>query len=162
MRDYASKILDRASMKAERQRLREQGRTVAFTNGCFDLLHAGHVDLLAFSREQGDVLVVGMNSDASVRRIKGEDRPVLPQDDRARLLAALEAVDYVVIFEEDRVDDLVAEVLPDVLVKGADWQHDVHGREIVEQNGGRIVIAPLTQGRSSSRILGKILERGTR
>lgn len=155
---YTDKILDRDAMRAERESLRSRGRTLVMTNGCFDILHAGHVDLLAFARRQGDCLVVGLNADASVRRIKGPSRPVVPQEDRARLLAALEAVDYVVLFEEDRVDGLVADLLPDVLVKGADWEHDVHGREFVERNGGRIVLAPVARGRSTSSIIGTIID----
>ena len=138
MRQPESKIFDRRRMKAERERLRSEGKTFVFTNGCFDILHTGHVDYLAFARQQGDVLAIGLNSDESVGRIKGPQRPVVRQEDRAKLLAALESVDYVVIFEEDRVDNLVAELLPDILVKGEDWAHDVHGREIVERNGGRV------------------------
>jgi len=145
-------------MRAERERLRRQGRVFVFTNGCFDILHAGHVDYLDYARRQGDVLAVGLNSDASVKRIKGTPRPVVPQSDRARLLAALEAIDYVVIFEEDRVDSLIAELRPDILVKGEDRKDDVHGREIVEKGGGRVVLAPLTIGRSTTNIIGTILD----
>lgn len=153
-----SKILGIAAMRKERERLRAEGKSLVFTNGCFDILHAGHVDYLAFARDQGDALVVGLNSDASVRENKGKRRPVVPEKDRAKMLAALEAVDYVVIFDEDEPEHLISEILPDVLVKGEDWAHYVSGREIVEQNGGRVVLAPLTEGRSTSDIIRKIRE----
>jgi len=156
VRRYKSKILDIAAMRKERKRLRAEGKTLVFTNGCFDILHAGHVDYLTFARDQGDVLVVGLNSDASVRKNKGEHRPVVPEKDRAKILAAFETVDYVVIFDEDEPEHLISEILPDVLVKGEDWAHYVSGREIVEQNGGRIVLAPLTKGRSTSDIIERI------
>ena len=123
MRNAESKILSLEAMKTERARLKKAGRVVVFTNGSFDLIHAGHASYLAFARGQGDALVVGLNSDASVKRYKGEQRPVVPQDDRARVLAALECVDYVVIFDEDEPARLVAEIVPDVLVKGEDWAH---------------------------------------
>jgi D-beta-D-heptose 7-phosphate kinase/D-beta-D-heptose 1-phosphate adenosyltransferase len=126
------------------------------TNGCFDLLHVGHADLLTFAKQQGDVLFVGVNADASVRRIKGEGRPVIAEHDRVRMLAAMEAVDYVVVFDEDRVDALVAEIRPDVLVKGAQWGSEVHGRDVVEGDGGRIVLAPMREGRSTSNIIDAI------
>lgn len=162
MRMPESKCMDLADLQAERTRIRAQGRVFVFTNGCFDILHVGHVNYLAFARTQGDVLCVGINSDASVRRIKGPSRPVVPQRDRARILAALESVDYVVAFDEDRVDRLVGDLLPDILVKGADWAHDVHGREQVERNGGRIVLAPVSTGHSTTNIIGTILSGNAR
>jgi len=143
-------------MRSERVRLREQGKRLVFTNGCFDLLHAGHVQYLAFARGQGDALLVGLNSDDSVRRNKGPERPLVPSAERALVLASLEAVDYIVVFEEDEPADLIAELLPDVLVKGEDWRHYVSGREIVEQNGGRVVLAQLIPGRSTTDLIGKI------
>lgn len=155
-RTYKSKILDVAAMRKERERLRVQGKTLVFTNGCFDILHAGHLDYLTFARDQGDALVIGLNSDASVKRIKGKGRPVIPEKERAKMLAALEMVDYVVIFDEDEPAELIAKFLPDVLVKGEDWKHYVSGREIVEKNGGRVVLAPLTKGWSTSNIIEKI------
>ncbi|MDI6774693.1 MAG: D-glycero-beta-D-manno-heptose 1-phosphate adenylyltransferase [Verrucomicrobiota bacterium] len=158
MRTVESKVLSRKVMAAERKRLRKLGKTVVFTNGCFDILHTGHLDYLQFAREQGDVLVLGLNSDASVRRNKGSNRPIVPQAERARMLAGLEAVDYVVIFQEDDPKKLLAEILPDVLVKGEDWRHYVAGREIVEAYGGRVVLAPLTVGKSTTRIIEKIVE----
>lgn len=156
MRNPATKILNTADMRAERERLRTAGTRVVFTNGCFDILHTGHADYLAFARHQGDALIVGINSDRSVRSIKGEPRPFVNQDDRARLLAALEAVDYVVLFDDDEPATLIAELLPDVLVKGEDWSHFVSGREAVEQNGGRVVLAPLTAGKSTTSLVDRI------
>ena len=137
-------------MRAQRDRLHAEGRTLVFTNGCFDILHRGHADYLAFARSQGDALVVGLNSDASVRRAKGPTRPVNPEQDRAYVLGSLRAVDFVVIFEEDEPRDLIAQILPDVLVKGKDWAHYVSGRDIVEANGGRVVLAEMVEGRSTT------------
>jgi rfaE bifunctional protein nucleotidyltransferase chain/domain len=137
-------------MRAERDRLHTEGRTLVFTNGCFDILHRGHADYLAFARSQGDALVVGLNSDASVRRAKGPTRPVNPEQDRAYVLGSLRAVDFVVIFEEDEPRDLISQILPDVLVKGKDWAHYVSGRDIVEANGGRVVLAEMVEGRSTT------------
>jgi D-beta-D-heptose 7-phosphate kinase/D-beta-D-heptose 1-phosphate adenosyltransferase len=137
-------------MRAERDRLHAEGRTLVFTNGCFDILHRGHADYLAFARSQGDALVVGLNSDASVRRAKGPTRPVNPEQDRAYVLGSLRVVDFVVIFEEDEPRDLISQILPDVLVKGKDWAHYVSGREIVEANGGRVVLAEMVEGRSTT------------
>jgi len=143
-------------MRAERDRLHSEGRTLVFTNGCFDILHRGHADYLAFARSQGDALVVGLNSDASVRRFKGPTRPVNPQDDRAFVLGSLRAVDYVVIFDEDEPRDLIAQILPDVLVKGKDWAHYVSGRDIVEAHGGRVVLADMVEGRSTTATIEKM------
>ena len=156
MRQPESKILDRQTMKIERDRLRSLGRKLVFTNGCFDILHPGHVDYLGFARSQGDALVVGMNSDASVRRIKWPSRPIVPEADRAKVLAGLESVDYVVLFDEDEPAALIAVLLPDVLVKGEDWAHYVSGREVVERHGGKIVLARLVQGRSTTNIIERI------
>ena len=117
VRSTDTKILDLAAMLAARDALRRQGRKLVFTNGCFDIIHPGHTDYLAFARNQGDALLVGMNSDSSVRRNKGDKRPINPEHDRARVLAALEVVDFVVLFDEDEPKALIAAVLPDVLVK---------------------------------------------
>ena len=158
MNPYTTKILSREAMQAERERLRDQGRQVVFTNGAFDILHTGHAEYLRFARNQGDVLVVGLNSDASVRRNKGTKRPLNAERDRATMLAALAAVDYVVLFDEDEPAALVAELVPDVLVKGEDWAHYVSGREAVEAAGGRVVLAPMTEGRSTSGLIERIRE----
>lgn len=141
----------------ELARRRSNGAEVVFTNGCFDVLHAGHVRYLKAARAEGDLLVVGLNSDASVRRLKGPERPINSQDDRAETLTGLGSVDYVVLFEEDTPADLVAAIQPDVLVKGADYENQVVvGRDVVEARGGRVVLVPLLEGRSTSRIVKRI------
>lgn len=152
-----TKIVCLDQMLKERWKLKQAGRTLVFTNGCFDILHVGHAEYLAFARRQGDALVVGVNSDASVRRIKGASRPINNQDDRALLLAAMEAVDYIIIFDEAEPAVIVETILPDVLVKGEDWAHHVSGREAVEWHGGRVVLAPTVQGKSTTNTLKRIL-----
>jgi len=132
-------------------------RRIVFTNGCFDLLHPGHIQTLEKARSLGDLLVVGVNSDRSVRAIKGPSRPLVPESERAEILAALEAVDFVVLFDEDTPRELIARLHPDVLVKGADWgAEEIVGREQVEAGGGRVVSLPLEPGYSTSAILEKI------
>jgi rfaE bifunctional protein nucleotidyltransferase chain/domain len=143
-------------MLDERAALRDAGQSLVFTNGCFDILHQGHVSYLTFARQQGDRLVVGLNSDASVRRNKGPERPVNEQNARALVLAALEMVDYVVIFDEDEPADIIARILPDVLVKGKDWAHYVSGREVVEANGGKVVLAEMVPGVSTTGIIERV------
>ncbi|OVE76315.1 hypothetical protein BVX97_01400 [bacterium E08(2017)] len=160
MREPKSKILDLEGMKEERARLKEQGQQLVFTNGCFDILHPGHLDYLNFARQQGDALVLGLNSDASVSRNKGDSRPIVPQEERAFVVAGLECIDYVVIFDEDEPAALIEEILPDVLVKGEDWAHYVSGRDVVEANGGKVVLAPLVEGKSTTNIIEKIKETG--
>ena len=140
-------------------REKRNGRRVVFTNGCFDLLHPGHVRSLELARELGDVLIVGLNSDASVRQLKGEGRPVISERERAEILAALESVDAVVIFDAPTPREVIARLLPDVLVKGSDWPGDqIVGREEVEAAGGRVVSIPVVPGYSTSAILQKIRE----
>ena len=131
-------------------------RRVVFTNGCFDLLHPGHVRSLEQARSLGDVLVVGLNSDASMRQLKGEPRPVVPEGERAELLAALASVDFVVIFGEATPRTLIARLLPDVLAKGTDWNGEIVGREEVEAAGGKVVSLPIEPGYSTTVILQKI------
>lgn len=146
-----------AALVRERQAWREAGRRVVLTNGCFDLLHAGHLALLEAARHEGDALVVAINSDASVRRLKGEGRPLVPQAERAEALAALEAVDRVVVYDEDTPVAVVKALLPDVLVKGADWGADeIVGRAEVEAAGGRVVRVALVPGRSTSGLVERI------
>ena len=145
-------------MVALRQKLRQSGKKVVFTNGSFDLLHVGHVTYLNFARQQGDALVVGLNSDASVKRYTGDKRPINNQDDRARVLGGLECVDFIVIFDEDEPAALIGELLPNVLVKGADWAHYVSGREIVEARGGKVVLAPMVAGLSTTKLIEKIVQ----
>jgi D-beta-D-heptose 7-phosphate kinase/D-beta-D-heptose 1-phosphate adenosyltransferase len=145
---------------AERARWRAEGRRVVFTNGCFDLLHPGHLRLLEAARSEGQVLVVGLNSDASVRRLKGGSRPVVPEDERAEALRALEAVDRVVIYDEDTPQQTIAALLPDVLVKGADWgEGAIVGRTEVEAAGGRVVRVELVPDRSTTALLERIRRR---
>ncbi|MGB8472970.1 MAG: D-glycero-beta-D-manno-heptose 1-phosphate adenylyltransferase [Candidatus Acidiferrum sp.] len=140
-------------------REKRNGRRVVFTNGCFDLLHPGHIGSLEQARTLGDVLIVGLNSDASVRQLKGLGRPVLPERERAEILAALECVDAVVIFEELTPREVIARLLPDVLVKGGDWPGDrIVGREEVEAAGGRVVSIPIVPSYSTTEILRKIRE----
>ena len=138
-------------------REKRNGRRVVFTNGCFDLLHPGHVRCLAEARSLGDLLVVAVNSDRSVRGNKGPERPLVPQNDRAEVLAALSSVDYVTIFDDPTPRDLIARLLPSVLVKGADWgPNDVVGRQEVEAAGGKVVSIPLAPGYSTTSLLQKI------
>lgn len=158
MREYKDKILTREAMIAERAKLKAAGKTVVFTNGCFDILHSGHIHYLHFARRQGDVLVLGMNSDASVKRNKGDDRPINCEADRAEVLAALECIDYLVPFDEDEPRDLIEALLPDVLVKGEDWAHYVSGREEVEASGGKVVLAKMVEGRSTTGTIEKVLK----
>ncbi|HLW81046.1 MAG TPA: D-glycero-beta-D-manno-heptose 1-phosphate adenylyltransferase [Candidatus Acidoferrales bacterium] len=133
------------------------GRRVVFTNGCYDLLHPGHIRLLEKSRELGDILILALNSDRSVRENKGTGRPIIPEDERAEVAAALEAVDYVVLFDEPTPREIIAKILPDVLVKGGDWgPNEIVGREEVEAAGGRVVSIPIEPGYSTSSILERI------
>jgi rfaE bifunctional protein nucleotidyltransferase chain/domain len=132
---------------------------VVFTNGCFDLLHPGHVRLLEAARSKGDVLVVAINSDCSVRRLKGLQRPVLPQQERAAILASLAAVDAVTVFTEETPNALLERLLPDILVKGSDWSHWIAGREIVEAAGGQVFPIPVEPGYSTTDVVNTILER---
>ena len=134
-----------------------RNRRVVFTNGCFDLLHPGHIRCLEQARALGDLLIVAINSDASVRRMKGAERPVMPEGERAEVLAALAAVDYVTVFEEDTPREIIARLVPDVLVKGGDWGPDqIVGRAEVEAAGGRVVSIPLEPGWSTTALLKRI------
>lgn len=148
------KLLTPEQLLAERDRLRTAGKRLVFTNGVFDLLHVGHVRYLAQARELGDALVVAINSDRTVRELKGPDRPVFDQDERAEILAALRYVDYVVIFDDISPRTLIGKLLPDVLVKGGDYQIDeIHGREEVEAAGGKVVPLPFVHGASTTSLL---------
>lgn len=133
------------------------GRRIVFTNGCYDLLHPGHIRLLEKARELGDILILALNSDRSVRENKGPSRPIIPEDERAEVAAALEAVDYVVVFDEPTPREIVSRVLPDVLVKGGDWgPNEIIGREETEAAGGRVVSIPFEPGYSTSSIVERI------
>jgi len=150
-------ILSWEELKEAVERLREKGGKVVFTNGCFDILHAGHVRYLKQARAAGDILVLGLNSDSSVRKIKGEKRPIVPQKERAEVVASLRSVDYVTIFEETTPLNLIEFLKPDVLVKGADWREkDIAGRNSVLSWGGRIELIPVVEGASTTKILEKI------
>lgn len=150
-------VFTREELISQRNRWRQQGRTVVFTNGCYDLLHPGHIRLLEQARSLGDVLVLALNSDASVRLSKGPGRPTIPEAERGALAAALEAVDAVVFFDEDTPRELITAVLPDILVKGADWSHFVAGREEVEACGGKVITVSLEPGFSTTNIVERIL-----
>ena len=151
------KILSQDRAAQVRARLRAEGRRLVFTNGCFDLLHVGHARYLRQARSLGDALIVAVNSDRAVRELKGEGRPVMPEGERAELLAALEAVSYVTVFDELSPRPLIAKLLPDVLVKGGDYAlSEIHGREEVEAAGGRVLALPFVEGASTTDIIGRI------
>lgn len=152
------KIIKRGALEEKVQALKRAGKKIVFTNGCFDFLHVGHVRYLKAARAQGDVLVVGLNSDGSVRQIKGPGRPIVPEDERAEVLASLACVDFVTVFDEPDPAMIIGILMPDVLVKGADWPEDaIIGRDIVEGTGGRVVRIPLAEGVSTSGLIEKIL-----
>jgi rfaE bifunctional protein nucleotidyltransferase chain/domain len=138
---------------------RSEGKTVVFTNGCYDILHPGHVRLLEKSRSLGDILILALNTDSSVARLKGPTRPLLSQDERAAMTLALDAVDAVTFFDEDTPRELIAEVLPDILIKGADWAHFIAGREEVEAAGGKVMALALEPGFSTTNIVDELLAR---
>ncbi|MBD3409943.1 MAG: D-glycero-beta-D-manno-heptose 1-phosphate adenylyltransferase [Ignavibacteriales bacterium] len=149
-----------ADVVAARNAWKARGEKVSFTNGCFDILHAGHVDYLAKAKAYGDRLILGLNSDASVRRIKGEKRPVVPQGERSYILANLESVDLVVLFDEDDPLALIKALTPDILVKGADWAlENIIGRDVVEDAGGRVERVPFVARTSTTDIIKTILDR---
>lgn len=153
-------ILSREELKKVREQLRTEKKKVVFTNGCFDLLHSGHVDYLIKSKQLGDVLIVGLNSDESIRRIKGNKRPILKQDERAFIISNLKPVDYVTFFDEDTPAEIIADLIPDILVKGADWSLDkIVGRDVVEANGGEVKTIEFVNDQSTSKIIQTILSR---
>jgi D-beta-D-heptose 7-phosphate kinase/D-beta-D-heptose 1-phosphate adenosyltransferase len=152
---HDGKILSAAELRIQLDRERRAGRRIVFTNGCFDVLHAGHIQSLGFARSHGDLLVVGLNSDRSVRALKGPGRPIYPVADRASILAALEAVSYVIVFDETRAGRIIRKVRPDVLIKGQDYEgKTIDGADFVSSYGGSVVLAPILDGRSTTRTLG--------
>ncbi|HEX5680615.1 MAG TPA: D-glycero-beta-D-manno-heptose 1-phosphate adenylyltransferase [Desulfobacterales bacterium] len=158
--DLSSKLKSCGDLVTILRGLRESGQVVVFTNGCFDLLHAGHVRYLAAARQEGDILVVGLNSDRSVRDIKGDTRPILRESERAEVLAGLAAVNYIVLFDEPDPLRLITALAPDVLVKGGDWPEEaIIGAQVVRDRGGRVVRMPTVEGASTSAIIARILER---
>ena len=153
------RIYTREELIAVRAEWKRAGKKVVFTNGCYDVLHPGHIRLLESARSRGEVLVLALNTDASVQRLKGPTRPLISEDQRAELAAALAAVDAVTFFDEDTPRELIAAVLPDVLIKGADWAHFIAGREEVEAAGGRVLALPLEPGYSTTGIVEEIVNR---
>ena len=157
------KVVSLPALARIRARLRRQGKRVVFTNGTFDIVHRGHVEYLAAARKMGDVLIVGLNSDSSIRRIKGPKRPINRGADRAAVLAALASVDYVCSFGEDTPYRMIRRLLPDVLVKGADWKKAaIVGSDVVKENGGRVRTVRLTPGRSTTNVIERVLRAYTR
>jgi len=160
IRNPKSKIVPLPRLVQLREKARREGRTVVFTNGVFDLLHRGHVDYLRRARALGDLLILGLNTDASTRRLKGPPRPLMKQADRAEVLSALESVDHIVFFNEDTPARLIARILPDILVKGADYREkEIVGSEEVRAHGGRVVRMKYLKGYSTTRLIRNILRR---
>jgi rfaE bifunctional protein nucleotidyltransferase chain/domain len=155
-----SAAISLSELKKIRSKLKDEGKKVVFTNGVFDLIHAGHVDYLSKAKALGDVLVVGLNSDDSVKRIKGDKRPILKQDERSFVLTNLKPVNYVVLFEEDTPEKLISEIIPDILVKGADWSVEkIVGKDIVEKHGGKVMNIEFVNDQSTSKIIDLIVQR---
>jgi D-beta-D-heptose 7-phosphate kinase/D-beta-D-heptose 1-phosphate adenosyltransferase len=153
------KIHPRSELKAEVDRLKREGKKVIFTNGCFDILHAGHTRYLREAKKLGDVLVLALNSDSSVRSIKGEKRPIVPETERAEVVASLASVDYVTIFDELTPIELIEFLQPDIIVKGGDWaEKDIVGAETVRRWGGRVAIMPEIKGASTTNVIEKVLQ----
>lgn len=152
-------LYSRADLVAQRAKWKQEGRRVVFTNGCYDILHPGHIRLLESARSLGDILILALNTDASVQRLKGPSRPMISEQQRAALALQLEAVDAVTFFDEDTPRELIAEVLPDLLVKGADWSHFIAGREEVEAAGGEVRALPLEPGYSTTNLVDLVTAR---
>ena len=152
-----NKILDRITLKEKLDTLTKKGKKIAFTNGCFDILHIGHVRYLREAKKTADILVLALNSDASVRTIKGEKRPLVPEDERAEIMAALEFIDFVTIFDETTPLELINLLKPDMLIKGGDWPEDkVVGRDEIRKWGGKLTLIPEIKGKSTTNIVDKI------
>jgi rfaE bifunctional protein nucleotidyltransferase chain/domain len=151
------RFFSREELVVARDIWRRERKAVVFTNGCYDLLHPGHIRLLEQARSLGDILILALNTDSSVRRMKGPSRPLMNEADRVAVAAALEAVDAVTLFDEETPRELIAAVLPDILVKGADWSHFIAGREEVEAAGGRVLTIPLEPGHSTTNLVDLIL-----
>ncbi len=154
-----SKVLSQEALRKELDRLRDEGKKIAFTNGCFDILHVGHVRYLAGAKKTADILVLALNSDSSVRTIKGDKRPLIPQEERAEVLAGLASIDYVTIFDEATPLELIKYLKPDILIKGGDWaEENIVGRDEVRSWGGRVVVVPEVEGASTTNIVDKVLK----
>jgi rfaE bifunctional protein nucleotidyltransferase chain/domain len=150
---------DRPALVQARAEWHRAGKTVVFTNGCYDILHPGHIRLLEKARSLGDLLILALNTDSSVARLKGPTRPLISEDERVRMAMQLEAVDAVTLFDEDTPRELIADVLPDILIKGADWAHFIAGREEVEAAGGKVMALALEPGFSTTNIVEELLKR---
>lgn len=156
------KILKRTDAHNLGEKLRREGKLIVFTNGCFDILHRGHIEYLEYAKSQGDVLIVGINDDESVRRLKGHKRPVNKLEDRMYILASLYMTDFIIPFSEDTPYELIKEIRPHIIVKGGDYKpENVVGKDIVESYGGKVIIAPYKKGYSTSSLLDKIKKEGT-
>ena len=154
------KIKEREELLRIIKDLKRKGKRIVFTNGCFDLLHIGHIRYLEEAKTLGDVLIIGVNSDSSVRKLKGPDRPILPEEERAEILSSLECVDYITTFDELDPINLITSLQPDVLVKGGDWtKEQTVGRNVVERTGGEVVILPFVQGASTTNLIETIIKR---
>lgn len=152
-------ILEKEELVKVRKELKKSGKKVVFTNGCFDIIHAGHVDYLVKAKSFGDILVVGINSDSSMKRIKGNKRPIITEEERSFIVSNLKPVDFVTIFDEDTPYELIHEIIPDFLVKGSDWNiENIVGRDIVEANGGEVKTIDFVTDQSTSKIIKKIIE----
>lgn len=154
-----SRIIDREKLSSRLEQDRQEGRRIVFTNGCFDILHRGHIEYLSSASDLGDVFIIGLNTDESVRRIKGENRPAVDEDSRSLILASFDFVDYVVLFPEETASDLIAELRPDIWVKGGDYENieELPEYKVVVENGGKVVVLPFIQGYSTTDIFNKIL-----
>jgi D-beta-D-heptose 7-phosphate kinase/D-beta-D-heptose 1-phosphate adenosyltransferase len=152
-----NKILERTTLKDKLEELRKKGKKIAFTNGCFDILHVGHIRYLREAKKTADILVLALNSDSSVRSLKGDERPLIPEKERAEIIAALEFIDFVTIFPELTPLELINYLKPDILIKGGDWPEEkVVGREEIKKWGGRVAIIPEVEGKSTTNIVEKI------
>jgi len=157
MPDQSKKVLRHDQLDEIVSRLKSEGKKIVFTNGCFEVLHVGHTRYLKQAKDQGDILIIGLNTDDSVKLNKGPTRPIVPEDERAEILAALQCVDYITLFSEETPYELVKRILPDILVKGGDWTVDkIVGNDIVDKNGGQVISLPFQPGRSSTDIIDKI------
>ncbi|HET8549600.1 MAG TPA: adenylyltransferase/cytidyltransferase family protein [Bryobacteraceae bacterium] len=154
-----ARFYSRDELLRQREQWKREGKAVVFTNGCYDLLHPGHIRLLEAARSFGDILILALNTDASVQRLKGPNRPLIREHDRIALACALASVDAVTTFDEDTPRELIAAVLPDILIKGADWAHFIAGREEVEAAGGKVLALPLEPGYSTTGMIDAILQR---
>jgi rfaE bifunctional protein nucleotidyltransferase chain/domain len=152
-----SKIYSLSDLKIQSDKWKESGEKIIFTNGCFDLVHRGHVEVLANIADLGDRLIIGLNSDSSIKDLKGENRPIIDEASRAILLASFQFVDAVILFSEETPFNLISEIIPDILAKGGDYKiNEIAGHEVVQKNGGEVIIIPLTEGFSSTEIIDKI------